>query len=86
MLPGIVTQELPIPPISASHSSTAWVDNYTVKYLKANVGDLGDLMKLQEVETKGLKGDEVVLLEKDKFTFMADYFIILKYMEKKGST
>lgn len=60
--------------------------NYTVKYLKADFSEPADMLDLQNIETRALHSkagdEEIVLLDKDKFTFMDKYFIILKYLEK----
>lgn len=84
MLPGIVTEELSLPGITSKLGSGGQkiLNNYSVKYFKADIDNLEDLLTLQELETRSLRGDEIVLLEKDKFIFMSQYFIIIKYLEK----
>ena len=61
-------------------------EKYVVKYLKADIDVLGDMLAISTIETKALRakpGDEdVVLISEDKFTFMDKYFVVLKYMEK----
>ena len=61
-------------------------DKYVVKYLKADVDDLADMLEISSIETRALRAkpgdEEVVLISGDKFTFMDKYFIVLKYMEK----
>lgn len=86
MLPGITTEELSLPGITSQLGSGAQklLNDYSVKYFKCDIDDVGDVLTLQEIETRGIRGDEVVILEKDKFVFMAQYFIILKYLEKNG--
>jgi len=63
--------------------------NYSVKYFKASMDEPGDMLELSQIETKAIRGShekpseaEIVLLDKDKFTFMDKYFIIVKYLEK----
>jgi hypothetical protein len=62
------------------------LSSYSVKYMKADIDDAAAMLELSTIETRAIHakpGDEdVVLLEKDKFTFMDKYFIILKYLER----
>lgn len=74
-------QDMGLPGLSAKFSSKAF-DGYTIKYCKADLDEPADMFQLQEIETKSLRGDEIVLLEKDKYTFLEKYFIVLRYMEK----
>ena len=60
------------------------IDGYSVKYFKADLNEVSDVMTLQQIETQALKGDEIVLLDRDKFTFMEKMFIIVRYMEKES--
>ena len=73
-------------PGSGKLSGTMNFESYTVKYLKADVDDTAALLELSAIETKALHAkpgdEEIVLLDKDKFTFMDKYFIILKYLER----
>ena len=84
-LPGIVTEELSLPGISANISGAVGkeiYDNYSVKYAKIDLDNLEDIATLQDIETRGLRGNEIVILSKDKFTFMQSYYIIISYLEK----
>lgn len=54
---------------------------YNIKYIKADMDDITQMLELQLIETRGIRGDGVLLLSFDKMTFMDRYFIILKYME-----
>ncbi len=58
--------------------------NYSVKYFKADLDDQGDLLTLQQIETRGVRGDGVLILSRDKFTFNTSYFLIIQYMEQNG--
>ena len=73
-------RELSMPGISNMTSDS--VKGYVVKFFKADIDDLEDVTMLQEIETRGLQGKDVVILEHDKFVFMERYFILVKYMEK----
>jgi hypothetical protein len=56
--------------------------DYRVRYGKFDLDDMGAMAELEIIETKGLKAEEVVVLQKDKFTFMDKYFMIVTYLEK----
>jgi hypothetical protein len=62
------------------------LDKYAVRYLKVDIDDAAGVLELSSIETRALhaneKDPEVVLIDKDKFTFMDKYFLILKYLEK----
>lgn len=81
------TRDIGMPGISGKISNkNNNVDKYTVKYHKANMDEPADMLRLSEIETKALHSkpgeEEVVLIDKDKFTFMDKYYIILKYLER----
>lgn len=78
----IVTQELGIPGLTGKLDSANAFDGYTIKYAKADLDEPVDIMFIQDIETRGLRGDEIVVLNKDKFTFNEKYFIVLQYLEK----
>lgn len=60
-------------------------DDYSVKYYKANLDEPADVMALQEIESRAIKGNgSVILLTTDKMSFMDKYFVVIKYMEKNG--
>ena len=75
-------QNFVMPAISERVNTSKALQDYSVKYFKADMDDQGDILELQRIETEGLKGDNIVLLSKDKFTFMDHYFIVISYMEK----
>jgi hypothetical protein len=56
--------------------------DFRVRYGKYDLDDMGALAELEIVETKGLKGEEIVVLTKDKFTFMDKYIMVVTYLEK----
>jgi hypothetical protein len=59
------------------------LDNYRVRYIKLDMDDPGSVAEAEIIETKGLAGKEIVVLAKDKFTFMDKYFLIIQYLELK---
>jgi hypothetical protein len=78
----IKTEELALPSFGPTPSDE--LSDYEVKYFKANVDEPVERAELSIIETKGLKGTDVVILSKDKFTFMDKYFVIVQYMEKRN--
>lgn len=64
------------------------LDDYRVRYIKLDMDDPGSVAEAEIIETRGLAGIDIVVLNKDKFTFMDKYFLIIQYLEKKetGST
>lgn len=54
---------------------------YRVRYGKYDLDDMGAVAELELVETRGLEGKEIVVLNKDKMSFMDKMFLILTYLE-----
>lgn len=59
---------------------------YRVRYGKYDLDDMGAVSELELVETRGLEGKEIVVLNKDKMSFMDKMFLILTYLELKQET
>jgi hypothetical protein len=55
--------------------------NYKVRYALIDVMDPGSRAELEIVETKAVKGQGVVVLTKDTYTFMDKFFIVISYLE-----
>lgn len=77
-----VIQGLSMPGITKKLSESSAMDNYTVHWKKFDLSDEASILELSLVETRALKGDEVIIISSDKFTFMDRYFVIIKFMEK----
>lgn len=60
------------------------LDNYRIKYFKADLDDPSAVMELERLETEGLKAESIVLLNKATFSFQASFFVVLTYGEKKS--
>jgi hypothetical protein len=75
----IKTEDISLPGLIKSVKGK---ENYKVRYLKVNLDDPGSLAELEIIETRGLQGDEIVLLGKEKYNFMDKYYIVLQYLEK----
>lgn len=58
------------------------MDKYAVRYCKANLDEIDQRMELEGIETRGLKGEEIVIIQRQNFTFMDKMFIVLTYLEK----
>lgn len=81
------TRDIGMPGISSQLSGKkTGLDKYSVKYYKANMDEVGDMLELSSIETRALRakpGDEdIVLIDKNSFTFMDKCFLIIKYLEK----
>jgi hypothetical protein len=59
---------------------------YRVKYLKVDVDDLEGITMLELLETKGLKGEQIVILNKTGWTFMDKYMMLVTYLERTPIT
>lgn len=68
---------------AASDDNNYIADNYTVKYFRGSLSDAGDLAELQKIETVGLKGDEIVLCDRQTYSFEGDFFVVLRYFNKR---
>lgn len=68
---------------AAADDNNYIADNYTVKYFRGSLSDAGDLAELQKIETIGLKGDEIVLCDRQTYSFEGDFFVVLRYFNKR---
>ena len=55
---------------------------YRVKYGKFVIGETGGNDELEAIETQGLRGVDIVVLNKTTFTFMNEFYMIVTYLEK----
>ncbi len=78
--PKILTQDISIPGIS--NKQTFDISKYSVKYKKFDADDVADMIELQKIETECLRGDKIILLSRNTFTFMSQYFLVVSYLEK----
>ncbi len=58
-------------------------DNYTVKYFMACIAEPQELLELQRIETVGLKGDEIVLLDRQTYSNEGAFYVVLRYYQKR---
>lgn len=54
---------------------------YKVRYFKADMDNPEDVSTLESIETRALLGEDIVLMSKEKFTFMQQFFMLLCYLE-----
>jgi hypothetical protein len=75
-----------MPGISGKIAGSKKMESYVVKYYKADLNEPADMLELSQIETRALHAkpgdEEVVLIDKDKYTFMQNYYIVIKYLEK----
>lgn len=57
------------------------MNNYNVRYAKIDMDDLGSRTEIELLETRAIQDRGIVILTKDKFTFMDKYFMIISYLE-----
>jgi hypothetical protein len=82
-IPGLTTQEFALPAMADKLKNNKDMQGYTVKYIKADMDDLGAMSDLSSILTRGIDGsNEVVILNQSSFTFMTQMFQIVQYMEK----
>lgn len=80
---GTPVQEFSLPGMFGSQSDTSKIwESYSVKYKKFDLDEVADVLELQNIETVGLKGQDIVVLKKDGFAFMDKYMIVIQYLEK----
>ena len=75
------TQEWSLPDFTSKATGIDF-NKYSVKYYKADLDEPTDVLHLQEIETRGIRGNDVLILNRDKMSFMDKYFLVLQYMEK----
>ena len=56
--------------------------NFRVRYQRLDMTSPSDVAELENIETKGITGDEVVLLGKVNYMFMDKFFFVITYLEK----
>lgn len=82
----MITEDIGAMPKMAGGATKTGYEGFSVKYYKCDMNEPADVMELCTIETRALQSkpgkEEVVLVDKDHYTFMDKYFIILKYLEK----
>jgi hypothetical protein len=57
--------------------------DYEVKYIKGSIDDEVFKGMIEHIETEGLKGEEIQILNKATFSCDTEFFIVLQYLQKK---
>lgn len=55
--------------------------NYNVRYAHIDMMEPGSRTQLEIIETKAIRGQGIIVLTKDKYTFMDKYFMVVSYLE-----
>lgn len=70
-----------LPEFGRAATTARDINKYRVRYCKIDLDDVGSITELELLETKSLKGEDIVILNKDKFTFMDKYMLVVTYLE-----
>lgn len=83
----IKIESLPFPSTAGSKTQggNKRFNGYRVRYLRVDMTDPTSIAELENVETKAIVGDNVVLLGKVNYMFMDKFFYIVNYLEKTTS-
>ena len=60
--------------------------SYRIRYFKGDLSDPGDLAQLEAIQTEAMEGDRLVLMSVENYSFRENYYVVLKYMEKRETT
>lgn len=72
-----------LPAVTPKGVASKAFDDYAVKYKKVDLDDDGEVLELQQIQTRALRDpDDVMILSEDKMTFMSSYIVVVKYLEK----
>ncbi len=77
-LPGMISE--------GKNSGVVSSEKYAVRYYVANLSDMTMISELERILTKGLDGNQIVILEKDKYSFQDQYFVVVTYLEKRNAS
>lgn len=81
----IEPREFAMPGMSSKTDTNQAYKNYTVKYYKGNLNETADILEMQAIETRALHTDEVIIMSTDKYLFMDQIVMFIRYLEKVGS-
>jgi hypothetical protein len=77
----IVSEDTGFPGFGPKKIDENDLSNYRVKYAMVDLMDPGSRAELEIIETKAVKGQGVIVLTKDKYSFMDKFFIVISYLE-----
>jgi hypothetical protein len=61
----------------------AAIKDYVVRVYKGDLDSLEDVTFIEDIMTRSMSGEDIVLLERDKCSDKSQYFMILVYLEKR---
>ena len=56
---------------------------YRIRYFQADLSDPSAINTLEDLETRGLAADDIILLGKDKYSFKENFYVVLCYAERR---
>lgn len=59
--------------------------NFSVRYKRIDFDIDDSVSELEDIETAGLLGEDIVVLYKEKFTFMDKFIMIICFLERKAT-
>ena len=76
-------ENISIPGFGPKANNTTSFDplKWRVRYGKFDLDDMGAVAELEIIETRGLTGTELLVLNKDKYTFLEKYIMVVTYLE-----
>lgn len=76
-------ENISIPGFGPASANTGKLDplKWRVRYGKFDMDDMGSVAELEIIETRGLSGTDILVLNKDKYTFLEKYFLVVTYLE-----
>jgi hypothetical protein len=74
-------ENISMPGFGGQNTNKFDLTKYRVRYGKYDLDDSGAVAELELLETAGLQGKEIVVLQKEKFTFMQQFFLVVTYLE-----
>lgn len=78
-------EELPMPGLTKPSGAGGVVTSTThsVRCLLTDLTDDTQVVILEELLTRSLDGKDIVLLDKDKYSFQDRYYVVVTYLEKR---
>lgn len=77
----LVQEESVFPGFGPKKTDESDLGNYRVRYAQIDIMDPGSRAELEIIETRAIKNEGVIVLTKDKFTFMDKYYMVVSYLE-----
>lgn len=78
----IKTEELSFPGFGPKKQEGVDFSGYSVRYAKIDLDNPSSITELEILETRAIRGQGIIILSKDKFTFADRYLIVVCYLEQ----